>query len=276
LLRDLEDDFTIVNWDERGVGKSYAQLDTDLTLDRVVADAIQLAELLRARFHERRIYVMGESWGSVLGVLAVQQRPGLFHAYIGTGQMVDIGETDRRIYDALLASAERTGDTGVVAQMRGYGPPPYETVWANAYVMAHYEQLVPEWEVLPYVEARYEDDPYGPWGVLGSEYTLVDRVNVLRGLIDYFATLYPQLQQIDFRRDATQLDVPVYLIVGGHELPARADLVPEWFELLEAPEKRLIRFADAGHAPAFEDFRRLERLFVTDVLPDTYSKGASR
>lgn len=273
LLRDLEDDVTVVNWDERGVGKSYAQLDAELTVARVVDDTIALAEHLRSRFDERRIYLLGESWGSVLGVLAVQRRPDLFHAYIGTGQMVDIAETDRRLYDAMLAWAGRTGEEDVARKMREFGRPPYDSIWANAYVMGYYEKLVAEWDVLPYVEARYEEDPYGPWGVLGSEYTLVDRVNVLRGLIDSFDALYPQLQDIDFRRDATRLDVPVYLVVGGHELPARAELVPDWFGRLSAPEKRLVRFRNAGHAPAFEDFRRFERLLVDTVLPATYEKG---
>ena len=273
LLRDLEDDVTVVNWDERGVGKSYAQLDTELTLGRAVGDAIQLAAYLRVRFDERRIYLLGESWGSLLGVLAVERRPDLFHAYIGSGQMVDLAETDRRLYRDMLSYARRTGDEAAAARMRGYGPPPYEDVFANAYVMSYYDRLAPEYDVLPYVEERYDRDPYGPWGVLGSEYTLVDRVNVLRGLIDYFATLYPQAQSVDLRQDVRRLEVPVYVLGGAHELPARAALVPEWFQTLQAPEKRLIRFPASGHAPAFEEFRRLERLLTETVLPATYDAG---
>ena len=38
---------------------------------------------------------MGNSWGTILGVLAVQQQPELFHAFVGTGQMVSTAATDR-------------------------------------------------------------------------------------------------------------------------------------------------------------------------------------
>ena len=94
-------------WDQRGSGKSYAALDptSTYTLERWSADTIALTDYLRDRFAEEKIYLLGESWGSTLGVLAVQERPDLFHAYIGSGQMVSQRETDRIIWRDLLAYA---------------------------------------------------------------------------------------------------------------------------------------------------------------------------
>ncbi|HEX6210790.1 MAG TPA: alpha/beta fold hydrolase, partial [Methylomirabilota bacterium] len=84
LLEPLVADFVVVVWDQRGTGASYGAIDPTeaLTLDQAVADTIQLSTLLAERFDEERIYLLGESWGSTLGVLAVQERPDLFHAYI--------------------------------------------------------------------------------------------------------------------------------------------------------------------------------------------------
>ena len=110
----------------------------------------------------------------------------------------------------------------------------------------------------------------GFYGVLGSEYALIDKVNVLRGLVDVFAVLYPQLQGIDFRRDVPRLEVPFYLLDGQAELRGRRDLALEWFASLEAPVKRVFSFPDAGHAVAFEQFEALHRLLVGTVLPETY------
>lgn len=98
----------------------------------------------------------------------------------------------------------------------------------------------------------------------------MDKVNVLRGLIDVFALMYPQLQEIDFRRDVPRLEVPVYLMDGQAELRGRRQLALEWFEALDAPIKRIYSFEDAAHAVAFEQFEALEQLLLGTVLPETY------
>ena len=272
LWRDLERDFVIVNWDERGVGKSYAELDptSTLTLGAAVSDTIELTNYLRERFDEQKVYLVGESWGTILGVLAVQQHPELYYAYIASGQMVNVLETDRRLYRDMLAHAERTGDRGAAEKMRGYGPPPYADPFANAYVMGYYDQLAGDYTVPQYAEDRSVEDGYGPWGIFGSEYTLVEKVNVLRSLVDSFSVMYPQIQGIDFRRDATRLGVPVYVVQGRHELEARTALVPAWLDRLEAPSKRLYWLENAGHSGAMEEFRRFHEVLVSTVLPETY------
>ena len=94
-LGTLAKDFVVVSWDQRGIGKSYASFDPKtLTTKQAVADTIALTNYLRKRFDERKIYLFGESGGSIIGVLAVQQHPELYHAWIGSGQMVNLRQTD--------------------------------------------------------------------------------------------------------------------------------------------------------------------------------------
>ena len=129
LFADLERDFVVVDWDQRGAGKSYPALDPPATwtLDQAVADTIELTNELRRRFDEEKIYLGGESWGTTLGVLAVQRQPDLYHAYLGSGQMVSQRETDLRIYHDLLAYAERTGDDALASNSSPTGSPPTTT-----------------------------------------------------------------------------------------------------------------------------------------------------
>lgn len=272
LFEGLAQDFVVVDWDQRGAGKSYPALDptSTWTLDQAVADTVALTNELRDRFDEEKIYLAGVSWGTTLGVLAVQQHPELFHAYIGAGQMVSELETDRRLYRDVLAYAEQTGDSDLADQMRAYGEPPYDDVWANAFVMQQYEELADDYTAPPAYVERGDASGIGPFGVLASEYTFVDKVNVLRGLMDTFAVMYPQLQGIDFRRDVPRLDVPVYIVAGEYELAARRDLALEWFDLLQAPSKRRFTLDDSGHSVAFEQFGEFHRIMVETVLPETY------
>ncbi len=279
LLADLAQDFIVVGWDQRGTGKSYAALDPthDLTLEQAIADTIELTNYLRQRFDEEKIYLMGESWGTTLGVLAVQQQPDLYYAWIGSGQMVSQRETDRRLYRAVLALAERTGDTALRDQMLAFGEPPYADVpYPNAVVMSHYGRLeTPYTPPRAYIE-RGTAANLGPYGILGSEYNFVEKVNVLRGLIDMFSILYPQIQHIDFRHDVPRLEVPVYILDGAAELPARRDLALEWFEMLDAPSKQLYTFANGGHSVAFEQFEALHQILTETILPETYATTLAR
>jgi len=270
LFEDLTQDFVVVGLDQRGTGKSYAALDptSALTLDQAVSDVIAVTEYLRRRFDEPKIYLLGESWGSTLGVLAVQRRPDLYHAWIGSGQMVSQRETDRRLYADVLALAERTGDTALAERMRAHGEPPYRDLpYANVVVMGYYDALSTPYTPPQSYIARGSAANLGPWGIFGSEYDLVEKVNVLRGLLDMFTVLYPQLQGIDFRRDVLRLDVPVYMLDSAAELTARRDLALQWYDALEAPRKQMFTFENAGHSVAFEQFEALHQIMREIVAP---------
>lgn len=273
MFEDLSRAFTIVSWDQRGTGKSYAALEptSTLTLEQAVSDTIELTNYLRQRFDEEKIYLLGESWDTTLGVLAVQRQPELYYAWLGSGQMVSQRETDKLLYDDVLELATQRGDEGLAAKMRSFGEPSYRDIpYANAFVMGQYNALYqPYTPPRAYLE-RGSAANLGPWGMVGSEYNLVEKVNVLRGLIDMFSVMYPQLQGIDFRESVTKLEVPVYIFDGAAELSARRDLALEWFDLLEAPRKELFTFENAAHAVAFEGFEAIQKIMTETVLPETY------
>ena len=271
LLDDLTRDFVVVGWDQRGTGKSYSALDPTqtLTLDRAVSDTIELTNYLRQRFDDKKIYLLGESWGTTLGVLAVQRQPELYYALISSGQMVSQRETDRRIYQDVLALAAATGDASLAAKMRAYGQPPYKDMpYANAFVMGQYDRLSPPYTPPQSYIQRGTEANLGPWGIFGSEYNWVEKVNVLRGLIDMFSIMYPQLQAIDFRQTVKQLEVPVYMLDGAAELSARRDLALKWFEQLKAPRKQKFTFENAGHSVVFEQFEAFSQIVRETILPD--------
>jgi pimeloyl-ACP methyl ester carboxylesterase len=266
----LSRDFVLVDWDQRGAGKSYPALDPaeTWTLAQAVSDTIELTNDLRERFDEEKVYLAGVSWGSTLGVLAVQQRPDLYHAFIGTGQMVSQLESDRRIYQALLAYAAESGDESLAEKLRGYGEPPYDDPFAYAFVMQNYEKIEPDYTP----PAAYENKRvnFGMMGERGSEYSFIEKINALRGFLDMGWTMYPQLWGLDFRRDVPRLEVPVYFLDGEAELAARRDLFFEWYGLLDAPSKQLFTLPNASHSVAYEQFEEFHRIMVEIVVPETY------
>lgn len=264
---DLENDFVVATLDQRGTGTSYDQLDptSTMTLDEAVADAVTVTNYLRERFDEQMIYLVGQSWGTTLGVLAAQQNPELFSAFVGVGQMVSQKATDRLFYEDTLRWARDEGNTDLVRMLEEAGPPPYSDV-------LNYEAALSHWmDVHPYEHsANSEGSGEMSENIFVKEYSLLDQIHLLGATLDVFSVLYPQLQDIDFRTQATELDVPVYLAQGRHEAPGRQVLAQEWFEQLRAPSKDLTYFDTSGHRPLWEqpaEFRHLMTTVRNETTP---------
>ena len=69
----LEKYFTICYWDQRGSGMTYNK-STDpstMTVEQMVEDTHKVTEYLKERFGQDKIYLIGHSWGSYLGVKTI-------------------------------------------------------------------------------------------------------------------------------------------------------------------------------------------------------------
>lgn len=245
-LAPLEDHFVVVNWDQPGTGKSYNAVPiSTLTVERFVSDAHELTQLLRARFHQDKVYVLGLSWGTILGIKLVQQYPDLFYAYVGTGQMVNTTENDRLGYQLALKIVTERDDTTTAATLRRNGPPPYVGDGMAMKYVAYNDVLFSYMGSPTIVQILLIAPQFAP------EYGLLDKVNFDRGLIESFAVLYPQLRDLDFTTQASGLDVPVYFLVG-RDVNAMASLVERYYNILQAPHKELIRL-NSGHGATAEE-----------------------
>ncbi|MBS3793209.1 alpha/beta hydrolase [Candidatus Bipolaricaulota bacterium] len=259
----LEDNFVVVTWDQRGTGKSYSALDPaeTLTLARMVADTLEVTNYLRDRFEEEKIYLVGNSWGTILGTLAVKERPELFHAYIGAGQMVSPKETDIMFYEDTLELAESTGRNGLDSRLEKNGTPPYENILSYEPAISYEHQ----WNSNPARDPSTEL----PSNLFVSENSFMDKINGMRGFFDVFSILYPRIQEVDFRNDVLRLEVPVYIVMGKYEARGRETPAREWFGLLEAPTKELIEFDNSGHRPHFEEPAKVSSI-MSRVADETY------
>lgn len=114
--------FTVCWWEQRGSGMSYSkQLSkSEMTLDSMISDTIAVAEYLTERFQCEKIYLMGHSWGSALGLLAAQKRPDLFYAYIGIGQLKNAYESERLAYTFMIEQLYKMGNRKMAKRRQHY------------------------------------------------------------------------------------------------------------------------------------------------------------
>lgn len=258
-LSELEKHFVVVNWDQPGSGKSYYATDRDgLTVDTYIEDGYALTEYLCDRFQQDKIYLVGESWGSALGIFLAAQHPERYHAFVGTGQMVDFLETENMDYDKAMAIAQGRNDAKKIAKLEANGRPPYygsDVTWKSA-------------EYLNYLSSYMNRNPevHGGYNtfrdIFSPEYGMIDKINYVRGVINTFNRVYPQLYETDLREDYPKLDVPVYFFIGRHDINAPTSLVEDYCAALESPKKELVWFEHSGHSPWANESQR----FVQELI----------
>ena len=256
-LAELEKHFIVVNWDQPGAGKSYSA--TPVSKETYIEDGIALTHYLCDRFNQSKIYLVGESWGSALGIFMIDQAPELYHAFIGTGQMIDFEATEIADYHKALALAKEKEDFNKIKKLEANGLPPY---YGNDVTMksAEYLQYLSD-EMLENPEIH--NNGYHTFrDLFSSEYGILDKINYLRGILDTFNTIYPQLYDIDLKKEYAQLNVPVYFFIGRHDLNAPTDFVEEYYQLLQAPSKQIIWFDHSGHSPWINESER----FVAELV----------
>jgi pimeloyl-ACP methyl ester carboxylesterase len=265
-LGGLEKHFVVVNWEQPGAGKSFDSVDrSKMTVERYLDDGQELILHLKERFKQDKIFLVGESWGSALGILMVQRYPDLFHAFAGTGQMVAFTENDLICYDFAMNWAKERGDTEKVEKLIKQGPPPY---YGKDVAMKQVTYLMDTFNYM-------NDNPaiYGrkssTWDDLAApEYGLYDKVSWLRGVLDTLGVVFPQLWEVDFRKQATKLDVPVYFLIGRHDINAPVKLTEEYFNILEAPYKEIVWFEHSGHNPWVTEADEFVRVMAEKVLAE--------
>lgn len=259
-LGELEKHFVMVGWDQPGAGKSYNALDIkDITVETYVQDGYKLTEYLLERFGKEKIYLVGESWGSALGIFMIERHPELYYAFIGTGQMVDFAETERIDYEKAIKIAKEKKDNNILKKLEANGVPPYygkDVTWKSAVYLNYLNKFMsanPEIHNPGFNTLR---------DIFSSEYGIFDKINYVRGIINTFNHVYQQLYDIDLRKDYTKLSVPVYFFIGRHDVNAPPSLVEDYFTVLEAPEKEIVWFEYSGHNPWINENKR----FVEELL----------
>lgn len=265
----LEERFTVVVWEQRGAAKSFAALkpSSTMTIDQLVSDAAELVELLCRRFDKEKIFLVGHSWGSVLGVLTAKRCPNRLHAFVGVGQVVDMLEGERLSYAWTMERAREAGDARSVAKLERIGTPPYP------------EPLRPKVVTQRAILARYGGEVHGnPRGGMfillacllrTHEYGWLDRINFFRGAFASMDLLWPQLMAINLIEQVPTLEVPVYFLEGRHDMEAPSALAERYFRALDAPRKELIWFEHSAHFVNTEEPEAFNRFFLDQLLVDT-------
>ena len=273
-LGPLHTSFTVVCWDQRGTAGSFHTDKDTLTVEQFVDDVIVLSEMLAKRFGQEKIFLVGHSWGSVIGLLAAQKRPDLYHAYIGAAQHINSIENDTIGWRMILEGARTEGDEKTVKLMEKMGPPPYTKLDKDGSPVgdgdAYYQVLKRLYHYSPSAPADRGFDSMKLF--LAPEHSLWARINLVRGLLRGIKVVYPQLAFLDMEDMVTSIECPLLLVNGRYDMTCVASISERWFLEVNAPSKQLLWLENSGHNGVFTEpeqfieFLMLEtRLLISQI-----------
>ncbi len=269
----LEDIFTVIWWEQRGSGLSYsADIPREsLNVDQMISDTLVLTDYLRERFHQDKIYLMGHSGGTFIGIQAAARAPEKYYAYIGVAQMANQLKSEKLAYDYMLQQFRQNGNTDMVKKleaapvtMEGGVPQEYVAMLRDQAMhmlgggSMHNMNSVVTGIILP--------------SFASPQYTLGEKINTWTGKSrSGVAALFGTMTSTDLSRTLPELTIPVYLLEGQYDLTCGYSVAKEYFAVLKAPVKGFYTFENSAHSPIFEEPERVQQILREDVLKGTNS-----
>jgi pimeloyl-ACP methyl ester carboxylesterase len=269
--RGWEDYFTVVQWDQRGAGKTYtandpAKVAPTLTTARMIADTEEMITWLRREFGKDRIFVLGHSWGSFLGLSIAERHPEWLHAYIGMGQLIDGLESERRGWRFAMDRARQAKNEEAVRELESiasYGEDGQPIVLKSLYIQRKWLGFYGG-----AIRGRTGEgfDAESAAVSLAPEYSDADVESFWAGNELSEGRLLAEVLKTDFSR-VTKLACPLILFNGRDDYNVSATLAAEWFSRVQAPSKALVWFERSAHMMMNEEPGRMLVALVEHALP---------
>lgn len=255
---ELEKHFIVVHWDQRGSGKSLeaGRDPATMKLERFLSDTHELIAWLKTTFHKKKIFLLGHSWGSILGLQTALRYPEDLFGYIGMGQVVDMEEGDKISYQFTLDNATNARDKEAIAALTKIGPPPYRGGFQSVYIQHMYlgkyggflRNL--KWSDL---ESIRQSSPH---------YNDADQKTYLAGFGRSGTLLFDELMSIHFLREPLTLQVPVVFFAGRYDFGTPSVLAEKLLDKIVAPQKRIQWFEDSSHLPNLDEPVRFQEELI--------------
>ena len=259
----LHKNFIQVHWDQRGAGLSYRNRITksQMNFDSYLQDAHELTQYLKSKFNKEKIYLLCESWGSMLGLKLIQQYPEDYHAYFGEGQSLNLIEAYQNAYDFAVNEANIQQNKKAIRQLSKTKVPTVQSSikeimnfsktgmkWADIFIREKY----PSMDLMKAFKESMKKAP---------EYKgLKNKLALLKGMQFTQKSTLEELIKVDLRNESKTYKVPIFLMMGKYDF--LTPQVEAYFPKIEAPDKVLVIFENSGHVPSAEESELFEKTLL--------------
>jgi pimeloyl-ACP methyl ester carboxylesterase len=252
--RSIEEYFTVVNWDQRGAGKTFNETDPEtindsIHISRYVDDAIEVAEYIKKRYHKNKIILMGHSWGTVIGFSAALKRPDLFYAYVGIGQVINTKDNERISFDYALEQAKAHQNDTAIKELESIAPYPGDQPITRERII-----IARKWPQFYGGLSAYRETSkyYFNAPLLSPEYGDADVTAINKGNMFTLGRILPEFLEVDFTH-VHSFPIPVVMFMGRHDYTTPAMPTSLWLSKVKAPYKQAVWFERSAHMIPWEE-----------------------
>jgi pimeloyl-ACP methyl ester carboxylesterase len=251
----IENDYVMVYWEQRGAGKSYSKdiPPESMTLQQLISDTHELSEYLIKRFNREKIFIMGHSWGSLLGMLTAYQYPELYLAYFGIGQVCHQFKGEQISYNWTLDQAIKRKDTKAVETLNNLSFPDSTAG-------------IDQWKNFLLMERRFVNrfgggttrEITGMWPLVklvmnSGIYTFSEKMNYMNSSMFSLESMWLDVINTNFFSSIDSMKVPAYFFQGRYDYTTPYPLAKEFYQQLKAPQKDFFIFENSAHSPIMEE-----------------------
>jgi pimeloyl-ACP methyl ester carboxylesterase len=266
----LEKKYVLVYWEQRGTGKSYSFSipEESMTIEQFISDTGELSNYLIDKFKVKKIFLVGRSWGSFIGLLTVKRHPELFYAFVGIGQLIHPLKNDSLSYEHTLQLANVYAESTEIEEIKSIGYPPYL-----------FEEVTIQRKWLTKFDSHFMKEKFNSHltdtraNLLSTpEYSLWDVI--MMGIDPFFSSRHlwnKQYYKYNLFEFASELKVPVYFLHGRYDYFTPGKLVEKYYHYVTAPMgKTMIWFEKSGHEPEFQEPQKFREIMINRILKETY------
>jgi pimeloyl-ACP methyl ester carboxylesterase len=263
----FEDYFTVVWWEQRGSGLSYsAEIPPEtMTLEQMISDTKEVTNYLRKRFGQKKIYLMGHSGGTFIGIHVASRMPELYHAYIGVAQISNQLKSEMLAYEYMLEKYRENGKLKMVCKLEAAPVTMTEGI-TDAYRVLRDPAMHSLGIGTTHNMRSVITGIFLP-SLLCPEYTLLEKVNMwLAKSRSGISILWDNISTTDLSSQVPELKLPVYFFEGIYDYTCSYTEAKSYYEKLKAPIKGFYTFEQSAHSPLFEEPQRVREIFKGDIL----------
>lgn len=263
----LENLFTVVWWEQRGSGLSYDAKNSGslITPKQMIDDTKEITNYLRKRFNKEKIYIMGHSGGTFIGLQAVVEAPELYYAYLGVAQITNQLQSEKLAHDYMLEKFKEQGNKKWVKRLEQApvsltsGPSKNYITLRDAAMhklgvgTMHRMNSVITGIFLPSLACK--------------EYTLKEKINLWYGKSHSgVSVIWDTILSTDLSSKLIDIPIPVYFFHGVYDYTVSYDLARKYFNHINAPVKNFYTFEQSAHSPLFEEPAKMREIIERDIL----------
>ncbi|WP_066399528.1 alpha/beta fold hydrolase [Neobacillus mesonae] len=262
LLRSWEKHFNVVQWDQRGAGKTFGKNGKEgsgvITFDRLVKDGIEAAEYLRDKLGHQKVILIGSSVGSLIGIMMAKLRPDLFYAYVGTDQ--NAPDSQNLLYTLSVNAFREAGISKGVQLLEKMGFD--QAQWNRKDFDKKNRLIVKTIKDVP----NMITDLFLPSMLSSPEHKIRDLMDIFKGMSYSLDHLFDELINFDFKKYG-KFELPVFIFHGDHDIITPTELARAYYDEIEAPHKEFVLIKNAGHLACFARPNQFLEELINRVCP---------